>query len=282
MPLMTVEELGSITPLFRHKFGKYLANTVMHILSIDKINGLYDKYENLSGTDFTSAILRETGADYRIGGMENLSSLYGKPFITISNHPYGGLDGIIMIDFFGHIFPGYKVLVNDLLSRIKTLENDFISVIPKGNEMTGPEPKSISGIREAFMHIRNGNPLGIFPSGAVSDFSIKDMCIRDREWQKSMIRVIHRAKVPVLPVRFFDHNTAFFYSLGLINWRVRVLRLPREVINKGGRQIRMGIGKPVTVEEQAKYKSLKEYGNMLRKLVYGMQMPEKFKSRMEL
>jgi putative hemolysin len=279
---MTIKELESITPIFKHKLGNSLASAVMHILSIDKINSLYDKYENLSGTDFTSAVLDDIGVNYLIGGMENLSSVYGKPFVTISNHPYGGLDGIIIIDFFGRLFPEYKVLVNDLLSRIKTLDNNFISVIPKGKELTGPEPKSLSGIREAFRHIRNGNPIGIFPSGAVSDFSIKDMCIRDRNWQKSMIRVIHKAKVPVLPVRFFDHNTAFFYSLGLINWRVRVLRLPREVINKSGRQIRIGIGKPVTVEEQKHYGSIIEYGNMLRSNVYGMPMPEKFRSRLEL
>ena len=51
-------------------------------------------------------MLKDVRTDYRIGNPERLDMLPDGPFITISNHPYGGLDGIILIDLFGHIGMG--------------------------------------------------------------------------------------------------------------------------------------------------------------------------------
>ena len=84
------------------------------------------------------------------------------------------------------------------------------------------------------------------------------------------------AKVPVLPIRFFDKNSFFFYFLGLINWRIRLLRMPQEVFNKKKQFPRIGVGQIITVEEQLKYKSLNEYGTFLRNSIYQMPLPTSF------
>jgi putative hemolysin len=118
--------------------------------------------------------------------------------------------------------------------------------------------------------------MGFFPSGAVSDFSLKDMCVRDRKWQNSILHLIQSAKVPVLPIRFFDKNSAFFYFLGLINWRIRSLRLPSELFNKRQKKTRIGIGKIITVEQQEKYQDIELFGSFLRKAVYEMPLPANF------
>ena len=131
-------------------------------------------------------------------------------------------------------------------------------------------------------HIRDGYPLGIFPSGAVSDLHPLERRICDREWQPSVLKIIHRAKVPIVPIRFFDRNSLFFYLLGLISWKIRVLRLPTEIVNKAGSVHRIGIGKTISVEEQSLYRDLKSFGKFLRDTVYGMPLPETFRSRKEI
>ena len=94
-----------------------------------------------------------------------------------------------------------------------------------------------------------------------------------------MLRIIQKAKVPVIPIYFPDHNSGFFYFLGLISWKLRLLKLPSEYFNKHKGSHRVIVGEPVSVEEQSEYKDLKAYGKMLRSKVYDMPLPEEYVSR---
>ena len=171
-------------------------------------------------------------------------------------------------------------MVNKILGRIEALSPSFISVTPTGVERTTPTKESIVGVRRALGQLRSGGALGLFPSGAVSDLSVRDRCVRDREWQPAIIRLIAKAQVPILPVRFFNGNSPLYYLLGLIDWRVRLLRLPAELFNKGGRPARIGIGPVVSVAEQQQYlatHSIEEFGQWLREKVYDMTLPDYIK-----
>ena len=150
-------------------------------------------------------------------------------------------------------------------------QSGIITTVPTLADRKAPDQQTMSGIREALRHVRDGHPLGLFPAGAVSDLSLKDRCIRDREWQEPILRFIRKVELPVVPVRFFDRNSDFYYLLGLIDWRIRVLRLPREVLNKTGRQVRVGIGAPISPEAQAACSTLEDFGALLRDSVYSMK-----------
>lgn len=250
----------------------------MHFLAIDKINELYDHSFDYKGAEFASRLLNDLGVYYRIGNIDRLKNSLKGGFISISNHPYGGLDGIMLIDLMAGIRPDYKFMVNKVLSLIKTMDENFISVTP----VTTKKPEiseNISSIRETLIHLREGHPVGVFPSGAVSDFSIKDFRVRDREWQESVLKLIKMAKVPIVPIRFFDKNSPFFYLLGLINWRIRLLRMPSEVFNKKNQRPRIGIGEIITVEEQEQFNDISSFGFFLRRAVYDMPLPESFTPR---
>lgn len=282
MPLLSKEELEGMTPVFRGKVGNALAECLMRMLDVDELNALYDRLQEHSGPDFASAVLNDIGIDVSIGYAPGADADLGAilpegPFITISNHPCGHVDGVALVDLFGHLRPDYKVMVNRILGRVKNLESNFISVTPTGNQRTAATAASISGVKAALQHLRDGGALGLFPSGAVSDLSIRDRCVRDREWQEPVIRLIRKAKVPILPVRFFDGNSSFYYSLGLIDWRVRLLRLPSEVFNKRGKRFRVGIGPLIPVEVQDGFdKDIEGFSAFLRSSVYDMPLPEKF------
>ena len=272
MALIEISELEAATPLFRGKAGNALAKGLMKFLGIQRIQEGYDRNDSFRGPDFASHILEEFGIKYTLSGYP--PELPDGPFITVSNHPYGGVDGLILADVFGHLRSDYKIMVNKFLGRVKALEPSFIKVTPTGNERKAPDAASISGIRLALGHLRDGHPLGLFPSGAVSDLSIKDGCIRDREWQEPIVRLIRKVGLPVVPVRFFDRNSDLFYLLGLIDWRVRLLRLPREVTNKVGKQVRVGIGKIITPEQQAACPDIASLSQLLRSAVYDMQFTQ--------
>ncbi len=277
MALITMDDIEKLSPVFKGERGKKRAEMALRITGIDQLAERYGRHEDLSGPDFVDAFLKDLNVNYEVGGLENLASLVKGPFITISNHPYGGLDGLILIDFIGHFREDYKVMANQFLNLVKTIKDNFITVIPNTKATAKATKESIEGVRKALMQVRGGHPLGLFPAGAVSNFTGRS--IRDREWQESAIRLIQKMKVPVLPVRFFDRNSNFFYFLGLIDWRVRTLRLPREVLNKQGKQVRIGIGPVISVEEQNQCSTSEKLGEMLRNAVYDMALPEKLQRR---
>ena len=276
MKVVYPEDFEALSGVFKGERGHRRAELIMRLLAIDKVNRVYDNSGAFTSADFTSRLLDDLGVNYMVGNAFRMKSIPDGPFITVSNHPYGGLDGIMTIDLFARLRPDYKFMVNRLLSMIKTLDDNFISVVPAGNKKTGVKAASLRGVRETLQHLRNGHPMGFFPSGAVSDFSLKDLRVRDRKWQKSILHVIHSVRVPVIPLRFFDKNSHFFYFLGLINWRVRLLRLPSEVFNKKGQEPRIGIGNIISVEEQQQFADADALGAYLREKVYEMPLPESF------
>lgn len=268
MALLTYTNLEQISPLFKGKSGHILANCLMKLFAVDKVCELYDNNEEYLGVDFAHHILQDIGVNYTVIGSEILEELPKGAFITISNHPYGSIDGIMLIDLIGRYRPDFKVLVNQFLGYIKRLEPNFIKVVPTGKQKEGIKKESLRGIMQSLKHLQSGAPLGLFPSGAVSDLSIKDGCIRDREWQMSAIQLIKKSRVPVVPIRFRDRNSMFYYLLGLIDWRLRVTRLPREVFNKRDKTTRVEILPIITVEEQDKYSNIEEFRTFLRSTIY--------------
>lgn len=276
MPLLPVSQLERMTPLFKGKAGNAFASLLRKLFSVSRLSDLYDECCHLQGPDFAAAVIKRLGIKLEIGDAFRLHQLPEGPFITVSNHPYGGMDGIILLDLIGNQREGFKVMVNEFLDLIEPFRQSWITVNPKNNDSNGVTQKNIQGVKEVFQTLRNGKPVGFFPSGAVSDFSIKELRIRDRQWQEPLIRLIRKARVPIVPIRFLDRNSAFFYFLGLINWKIRTLRLPKEVINKEGSTIRVAVGETISVARQDKHKDFKGFRDLLRNSVYEMPVPETF------
>ena len=289
MPILPLHEIQQLSPLLRGKAGSIIARIAMHIFAIDKLNTLYDRHHQLSGPDFAHSILDDLGVRYKVIG--HTASLPNSPtgeykkdsaFITISNHPYGGIDGIILADLMGHAFPNYKIMANKILERIEALAPSFITVTPTGTKRKTPTTSSILGIKQALTHLQSGGALGLFPSGAVSDFNIQRCDIRDREWQIAVIRLIAKVRVPIVPIHFLDKNSWLYYALGLIDWRIRLLRLPAELFNKRNRLIRVAIGPIIDIEEQQKYlatHSIEEFSLWLRSKVYEITDTQIYQNR---
>lgn len=108
------------------------------MLSVDKVNALYDRHAHLGGAEFARSVLEELMVDYEVYAdthevLPQLGELEkDMPFITISNHPYGHIDGLILADYFGHLRTDYKIMANRILGRAEALSPSFITVTPIG------------------------------------------------------------------------------------------------------------------------------------------------------
>jgi len=273
--ILGIDELCKASPVFRGRIGRAFAKLLMDIFSISKINRLYDSAAHLRGIEACSKVIDEMGCNYLVGNSSNLDCIPKEGgFITVSNHPYGGLDGLIAIELVGSVRKDYKFVVNNILARAKSLGDAFITVTPTTTEKKAPDAVTVSGIKKLMLQLREGHGMGCFPSGAVSDYIPKLRKLQDRGWQESMLRIIQKAKVPVIPIYFPCGNSKFYYFLGLISWKVRLLRLPSEFFNKHKGVHKVIVGKPISVEEQQQYKDLDSYGKMLRSKVYDMKETE--------
>lgn len=280
--VVDVAYLAEKSALFRGRCGSWLAKLVLHLLAIDRVNWVYNRSCDYTGAAFANGLLKDLGVDYRVGNADRLQHLPEGAFITVSNHPYGGLDGIMLIHLMAGIRPDYKVMVNQILSLIEAMDENFISVQPRIGNDTSLSATAISGVRETLLHLKDGHPVGFFPAGAVSMFKFNDLRVHDREWQEGILKLISLANVPVLPIRFFDFNSIFFYFLGVISWRIRMLRMPYEVFNKKGKRPRIGIGEIISAEKIQSFSDIKELGKFLRKTTCEMPVPDSFIEKADL
>ena len=283
--IITADQAPTLSPVFQGRKGRLLFNLALRVTGIDNINYTHQRLEDAGitpGPAFAKAILDDIDVDFLVGNARQLEQLPEGPFIVIANHIYGHIDGICLVDLFGHQRPHSKVMVNEFLMWIKGLAPSFIAVNPTLSERKGATSTSINGVKSALQQLKSGEPLCIFPSGAVADVKPRQhWTLSEREWQDAAVRLIRKARVPVIPVRFFDHNSAFYYGLGLIDYRVRFARLFHEMYNKRGTHPRVGIGTPISVEQQDAVPD-SEFKQFLRQSVYQMPLPDQFIKRSEL
>lgn len=247
-----------------------LVNRVLHWLSVDKVNDVHDRYCDKPGPEFARNLLKDFDINLRIDGKEVLDNLPEGAFITVSNHPFGALDGISLIAMMGSIRPSFKVMVNMVLNHISAMRPNFIAVDALASDDPAKKAVSMKGIKEAIMQVRRGNPIGFFPAGAVSKINGK-LRIEDREWQPSIIRLIQQLNVPVIPIYFHGHNSLWFNILGMISWQLRTLRLPAEVWRKCHTTIHVSVGDIITPEEQKQHESVEALGIFLKSKTYELR-----------
>jgi putative hemolysin len=246
-----------------------LVNWLLHFLSVDKVNRVHANCCDTPGPEFARRLLfDEFRLTLRIDNEQILDNLPEGAFITVSNHPFGALDGIALIHIIGSRRPEFKVLVNMILNQITAMRPNFIAVDPLASTDLSKRSVSVNGIRQALRQLSDGNPVGFFPAGAMSKTTLRHG-LQDREWQKSVLQIIHRAKVPVIPIFFHGGNSWWCNLLGHICWPARSLRLPAEVFRKVGTEIHISVGDPISPAEQALHAVTPEtLGKFLREKTY--------------
>lgn len=268
--VLNAADLQEIIPKLRNH--PKLAEKLVHWTRLDAVNKIHSTVCDTPGAHAATRMISEAlHSTVRVDNAQILDNLPQGAFITVSNHPFGAVDGIALISLIGEKRPKFKVMVNMFLNHIGALRPNFIAVDPMASTDPKKRAVSVNGIRECLSQLRNGQPLGFFPAGAMSKLDCHGNLV-DRPWQDSVLQLIYRAKVPVIPIFFQGKNSKFFDIAGKIWWPLRTLLLPREVVKKFNTEIHVTIGEPISLKEQTPYRQNAEtLGAFLREKTYALR-----------
>lgn len=242
-------------PLRLHQIkSPLLRSLVKRVSGIKLLEGYYDEWiqmdihpQKRTAPVFLDFTLGKLGIDYELKGRENLLDVPASgPVIIVSNHPLGGLEGVILSKFLLAVRPDLKVLANRLLLNFPEFEGTFIGVDVLNKNR---QQENSVGIRETARHLQNGGALLVFPAGTVSRVNVPSLEIRDAAWDKGIARLARKYQAAVLPVYIESRNALSFYLSGLIHKRLRTLLLPRAMLAKKGLTIPVHIGKPIVAKD---------------------------------
>ena len=200
------------------------------------------------------------------------------PFITISNHPLGGIDGILLLKLLLERRPDFKIIANFLLHRIEPLKPYVMPVNPFENHKDAKS--SVLGFKTALKHLKEDNALGIFPAGEVSTYRDGKLLV-DKPWEVAAMKLIKKAEVPVVPIYFHAKNSKLFYRLAKLNDTLRTAKLPSELLTQRERVIKVRIGNPISVADQKEHESLESFTEFLRRKTYVLANPFEKKKLLE-
>ena len=271
MGIVTSKEVAKAINVDRFGLlGTFLGWTLMRVIRISDINKVYDKHKHLEGLDFVNALLDEYEIKFDIPEEDLRRIPKTGPFITISNHPLGGIDGILLLKLLLEHRPDSKIIANFLLQRIAPMKPYIMPVNPF-EDKKGVQ-SSIGGFKASLQHLKNGMPLGIFPAGEVSTYKDGKLIV-DKPWEEAAMKLAKHANVPIVPIYFHAKNSQIFYRLAKMSDTLRTAKLPSEVLSQKERLIKVRIGKPISVKDQVEHESLENFTNFIRRKTYMLANP---------
>lgn len=203
-----------------------LASLLMEVMKINEVNEVFQKAEHLQGPTFIDKILQIIGITVEFDESELKNIPKEGPFIAIANHPYGGIEGLVLLKLLCTVRPDAKLMANFLLKKIPNLSDYFIAVNPFENI---EHSSSISGIKNTLEQLRSGIPIGIFPAGEVSTFKF--------ETQHMKVPVLLRQYL-ALNARIICFNIDPKFSDSLDGFLVVDMeKIPEEMLEKIGKNL---------------------------------------------
>jgi len=266
MGLVSAREVSKVLGLSRFGLlGDALGGLLLRLTRIQAINRFYDKNKHLSGPDFLDAVISHFQIDFEIPDEDFKRLPKSGPFITVSNHPLGAIDGVLLMKIMLLYREDYKIMANFLLQRVKPMAPNIFPVNPFENHKDAQN--SLKGFKEAMRHLKEGHVLGIFPAGEVSTVKEGQIMV-DKPWEIPAMKLIQKAEVPVVPIYFHAKNSALFYRLA--SWRdlFRTAKLPSELSSQKYRPIKIRIGAPIPVAVQKQHLDLASFTDLLRRKTY--------------
>lgn len=247
-------------PLARGAYG-VIARPLEKFMGIREINAVYRRIlADRREEEFFATTLRVLGVEYAVSE-EDLAKIPAEgPLFVVANHPFGGVDGIILGDLITRRRSDMRLLANSLLGRLEGIRPWLISVNPFGGVNAARE--NVRSMKDALRHLAGGGCMATFPSGEVSSLHLSRREVTDPKWSPHIGRLIRQSKATVLPVFFEGRNSALFQAAGLLSPKARTALLIRELINKRGSFVRLRIGSPIPfrkLEEIPDDEALTEY-----------------------
>ncbi len=260
-----------INPIYKKKVNNdVIAKFILQLKRYNKINKLYSDNFDKDGIKFINSVIDSLGIRFEIDETDLKRIPEKGAFITVSNQPFGGIDGLLLLKILSEKRPDFKLLANFMLHTVEPLS--YFSIPLTEKDETDPGKFSFTTLKRTLKHLEEGNSLGIFPAAEISKvYSLNN--ISDKKWQLPLIKLIKKAQVPVVPVYFQGNNSWIFHILGNLSPALQTARLSKEFFNKTKKIIRIRIGTPVNVKEINEFKDTELLSRFLRAKTYALGMP---------
>ena len=258
--------LYSKNPAMKKVIPGFLISYLKKIVHQDEINEFLSKAGHLKNAEFIAEGLREFDISYRVTGSENLPE-QGR-YIFVSNHPLGGLDGLVFIYELSRYYPDLKFPVNDILMNIKTLSGIFLPI----NKHGAQDREAALAIEAAYA---SDSQILYYPAGLCS--RKKKGVIRDLKWHKSFITKAVQYKRDIIPAFFSGRNSNFFYNLSNIRTflgikaNIEMLYLADEMFKMRGKAFDLVFGKAIPWQTFDKTKTPSEWAEWIKEKSYQLQ-----------
>ena len=232
---------------------------------MDKINYTFEHFGSYPPLDFIRSTLQYMNVSYDIEGLENISP--SGRYVFASNHPFGGMDGMMLAEKIGRHFGDVRVIVNDILMNLPPLKPIFIPV----NKFGSQSGQAAQAFSDAFA---SDLPILTFPAGLCSR-KINGR-VQDSEWKTSFVKRAVASRRDIVPTFVEGQLSDFFYRLS--SWRkkiglklnVEMLYLPDEMFSQAGRHFTIYIGKPIPWQSLSSMGSLRAQTEEIRRRVYAL------------
>jgi putative hemolysin len=218
------------------------------------------------GPGILERLLHEMRIEVRVTEQDMARIPRTGPALVVANHPFGILDGAVLGAIMPRLRKDVKLLTNYLVSAVEELADLCIYLDPF--ERASAHRVNVTGLRQAVSHLRNGGMLIMFPAGEVSHWQFRHGEVTDPEWSPAVARLVRMSRAPVIPVLFGGRNSLPYQVLGVVHPKLRTLQLPRELLNKAGKQIELRVGTPVPAEKICRIRNDQQATSYLRWRTY--------------
>jgi len=219
-----------------------------------------DSFENArqsgTGAPFAERLLESLDIRFRVdsGDLQRIPAR--GPAIIVANHPYGIVEGLILIAMLDRVRRDLKILANSMLGGIPELREQMILVNPFQTPTAQIENRA--PLRAAVDWLAGGGLLSVFPAGEVAHLDWKELSVTDPRWKTSAARLALRARCAVVPAFFEGANSIPFQLAGILHPRLRTMALAREFGGMRGRTVRLRIGSPIRHAMLAGYRNAEQ------------------------
>lgn len=240
-------------------FVGYLRRTIHE----REINQILDLHREKPPVEFIRAVLAQMGVSYEMRGLEHLDP--SKRYVFAANHPFGGLDGLMLAERIATHFGDVRVVVNDLLMNLAPLRPIFIPVNTLGRQNTG----YANLLKEAFA---SDVPIVTFPAGKCSRRRGGRIC--DPEWRSTFIKQAVATGRDVVPVFVEGRLSSRFYNLANLRTalglraNIEMLYLPDEMFRQRGSHFTVTALPPIPWQEFDDGTPLKIHAQHVKDMVY--------------
>ena len=254
------------------KVPNFIIRYLERIVHIKQMNAFLRKYPDLKGYAFIDRVIHEElGCTASIDGTENIPA-NGKPVIFVSNHPLGGLDGMIIAQMIHESRSEkreLKVIVNELLMYMEPI-NELWAPVNKVGHLTKEQAAEQQRMWESETDVLT------FPAGACSRLQHIDgkWQIQDLEWQKNFVQRAREYQRDVVPIYFEGKNSCFFYALAYIRKllhikiNIEMLYLVDEMYGAHGKHFKVHVLPPIPYSTFDNTKTPKQWAQYVKSIVY--------------